>query len=104
MIDLKFLRDQPDVVRASQTARGEDPALVDVLLEADATRRAAVATGDRLRADHKALGKQVGKASAEDRPALLAQAQELAAKVKEAEAEQHQADAALDAATQLHDR
>ncbi|MCX5042284.1 serine--tRNA ligase [Aldersonia sp. NBC_00410] len=98
MIDLKFLRDQPDVVRASQTARGEDPALVDVLLDADVTRRSAVATADGLRAEHKALGKQVGKASAEDRPALLAQAQELAAKVKEAEALQHSSDAALDAA------
>jgi seryl-tRNA synthetase len=98
VIDLKFLRDQPDVVRASQSARGENPALVDALLEADAARRAAVATADQLRADHKMLGKQVGKATPEDRPALLAQAQELAAKVKEAETEQHQADAALGAA------
>ncbi|WP_068273210.1 serine--tRNA ligase [Aldersonia kunmingensis] len=98
MIDLKFLREQPDVVRASQSARGENPALVDVLLEADASRRAAIATADKLRADHKALGKLVGKATPEDRPALLAQGQELSAKVKEAEAEQHQADAALDAA------
>ncbi len=43
MIDLKFLRDHPDLVRASQRTRGEDPALVDVLLDAD-TRRSAIAT------------------------------------------------------------
>ncbi len=98
MIDLKFLRENPDVVRASQRTRGEDPGLVDVLLEADSTRRAAVLAGDQLRAEQKALGKRVGKASPEDRPALLAGASELAAQVKAAEAKQHEADAALDAA------
>ncbi|WP_280272309.1 serine--tRNA ligase [Nocardia wallacei] len=98
MIDLRFLREDPDAVRASQRARGEDPALVDALLEADAARRAAVATADNLRAEHKAMGKKVGKAAADERPALLAYAQELAAKVKEAEAAEHAADAELDAA------
>ena len=98
MIDLKFLRENPDVVRASQRTRGEDPGLVDELLEADSTRRAAVLAGDQLRAEQKALGKRVGKASPEDRPALLAGASELAAQVKAAEAKQHEADAALDAA------
>ncbi|ORI25122.1 serine--tRNA ligase [Rhodococcus sp. 1168] len=98
MIDLKFLRENPDVVRASQRTRGEDPALVDVLLDADASRRAAVLAGDQLRAEQKALGKRVGKASAEERPALLAGSSELAAKVKAAEALQNEADAALDSA------
>src|ERR1700731_3457236 len=98
MIDLRFLRDNPDAVRASQRARGEDPALVDALLEADAARRAAVATADNLRAEHKAMGKLVGKASPEERSALLAQAQEMSVKVKEAEVAQHAADADLDAA------
>ena len=98
MIDLKFLRDNPDAVRASQRTRGEDPALVDALLDADASRRAAVLAGDQLRAEQKALGKKVGKASAEDRPALLAGASELAAKVKAAQAAEAEADAALDTA------
>ncbi|MDV6260856.1 serine--tRNA ligase [Rhodococcoides yunnanense] len=98
MIDLKFLRENPDAVRASQRTRGEDPALVDALLGADASRRAAVLAGDQLRAEQKALGKKVGKASAEDRPALLAGASELAAKVKAAQAAEAEADAALDTA------
>ncbi len=98
MIDLKLLRENPDAVRASQRTRGEDPALVDALLDADASRRAAVLAGDQLRAEQKALGKQVGKASAEDRPGLLAGASELAAKVKAAQAAEAEADAALDAA------
>ncbi len=78
MIDLKLLREDPDRVRASQRARGEDPALVDALLDADATRRAAISTADNLRAEQKAASKLVGAASADDRPALLARAKELA--------------------------
>ncbi|MFD6059216.1 serine--tRNA ligase [Rhodococcus wratislaviensis] len=98
MIDLKFLRENPDAVRESQRTRGEDPALVDALLEADASRRAAVLAGDNLRAEQKAFGKKVGQASPDERPALLEGSKELAAKVKQAEAEQHEAQAALDAA------
>ncbi|MFD6398774.1 serine--tRNA ligase [Nocardia sp. NPDC060249] len=98
MIDLRFLRENPEAVRASQRTRGEDPALVDALLEADAARRAAVATADNLRAEHKAMGKVIGKASKEERPALLAAATDMSAKVKEAELAEHAADAELDAA------
>jgi len=98
MIDLRLLREAPDVVRASQRARGEDPALVDALLEADAARRAAVASADNLRAEQKAMSKQIGKAAKEDRPAMLAHAGELSVKVKEAEAAQSAADADLEAA------
>ncbi len=98
MIDLKLLRENPDVVRASQRARGEDPGLVDALLDADAARRAAVSSADNLRAEQKAASKKVGKASPDERPALLAAAKELADKVKAAEAEQGEAEKAFTAA------
>lgn len=98
VIDLKLLRDDPELVRVSQRTRGEDPGLVDVLLDADAARRAAVLDADNLRAEQKTLGKKVGRASAEERPALLKGSQELSARVKAAEVEQAEADAALDAA------
>jgi len=98
VIDLKLLRDDPDLVRESQRTRGEDPALVDALLDADAARRAAVLAADNLRAEQKSLGKLVGRASAEERPTLLKGSQELSAQVKAAEADQAEADAALDTA------
>jgi seryl-tRNA synthetase len=98
VIDLKLLRENPDVVRASQRARGEDSGLVDALLEADAARRAAVSTADNLRAEQKAVSKQVAKASPEDRPGLLEQAKQFAEKVKAAEAEQADAEKAFTAA------
>ncbi|BBZ25042.1 serine--tRNA ligase [Mycolicibacter hiberniae] len=98
MIDLKLLREDPDRVRRSQVARGEDPALVDALLAADSARRAAIASADALRAEQKTASRSVGAASAEERPALLARAKELAEQVKAAEAAQGEAEAALTAA------
>ena len=98
VIDLKLLRETPDAVRRSQTSRGEDPALVHTLLAADTARRTAISTADSLRAEQKAASKQVGAASADERPALLRRAKELAEQVKAAEAEQAEAEAALTAA------
>ncbi|MCW2715165.1 MAG: serS [Frankiales bacterium] len=98
VIDLRLLRDDPERVRASQRARGEDPAVVDALLAADEQRRAAVTRADGLRADQKAASQAVRAASEEDRPAVLERAKALAAEVKEAEAKQAEADATLRAA------
>jgi seryl-tRNA synthetase len=98
VIDLKLLRDDPDRVRASQRARGEDTGLVDALLDADAARRSAISAADNLRAEQKTASKQVGAASKDDRPALLARAKELAEQVKAAEAEQAAAETTMTAA------
>ncbi len=98
MIDLKLLRENPDSVRASQRARGEDPGLVDALLEADAARRSAVSAADNLRAEQKAVSKRVGKASRDERPTLLEEAKALAEKVKAAEVTQAEAEQAFTAA------
>jgi seryl-tRNA synthetase len=98
VIDLQLLRKNPDAVRRSQTSRGEDPALVDTLLAADTARRTAISTADSLRAEQKAASKQVGAASADERPALLQRAKELAEQVKAAEAQQAEAEAAFTAA------
>ena len=98
MIDLRLLRDDPERVRASQRARGEDPGLVDSLLAADEARRAAVTRADTLRGEQKAASQAVRGASKEERPAVLETAKALAAQVKQAEAEQAEAEAALRAA------
>jgi seryl-tRNA synthetase len=98
VIDLKLLREAPDAVRQSQTSRGEDPALVDALLAADATRRSVIATADSLRAEQKVASKKVGAASADERPALLQRARELAEQVKVAEAAQADAETTFNAA------
>ena len=60
MIDIKLLRENPDVVRRSQRARGEDEGLVDAVLAADERRRAALGEFERARAEQKAVSKEVG--------------------------------------------
>ena len=99
MIDLKLLRDNPDVVRASQRTRGEDPALVDQLLEADARRRDAISAADAARAEQKAFSKSMGQqmrtASDEDKATLREQGKEMAEAVKTLEAKQAEAEQAV---------
>jgi seryl-tRNA synthetase len=98
VIDLKLLRESPDAVRQSQRSRGEDPTLVDTLLAADTVRRTAISAADSLRADQKVVSREVGKASPDQRPALLQQARDLADEVKAAEAKQANAEATFTAA------
>jgi seryl-tRNA synthetase len=98
VIDLRILRDDPELVRDSQRARGADPRTVDRLLAADVARRSAVATGDSLRAEQKAFGRTIGKAAPGDRPALLERGKEMAAAVKAAEATELAANQELSAA------
>jgi seryl-tRNA synthetase len=95
VIDLRLVREHPDLVRASQRARGADESLVDALLAADEARRAAVKRADDLRAEQKAASQAVAKAAKEERPAVLERAKALAAQVKDAEEAQRAADAAL---------
>ncbi|MDV3221019.1 MAG: serine--tRNA ligase, partial [Intrasporangium sp.] len=64
MIDIKLLRDDPDRVRASQLARGEDPGIVDAILAADERRRSSLGEFEALRAEQKAVSKDVGAAMA----------------------------------------
>ncbi|WP_298556970.1 serine--tRNA ligase [Streptomyces luteogriseus] len=87
MIDLRLLREDPDRVRASQRARGEDVALVDALLSADERRRSSGVRFDELRAEQKALGKLIPKAAGDEKAELLKKAGQLAADVKAADSE-----------------
>ncbi|HLS40638.1 MAG TPA: serine--tRNA ligase [Ornithinicoccus sp.] len=83
MIDPKLLREDPERVRASQRARGEDPSLVDAALAADERHRATLSEFERLRAEQKSFGKRVARAQGEEKQALLQQVKDLAARVKE---------------------
>ncbi|WP_153503879.1 serine--tRNA ligase [Cumulibacter manganitolerans] len=95
MIDLREVRDDLEKVRASQQARGLDPATADELRDADEARRTALSAFESLRAEQKQAGQAVKKASPEERPALLERAKELAGEVKAAEAAAAQAEVDL---------
>jgi seryl-tRNA synthetase len=98
VIDLRALREAPDDFRRSQQARGEDPASVDHALAADERRRAAVTRADALRADANLASKAIQSAAAGDRPAMIERAKQLKDGVKDAEAQEADAEFALRAA------
>jgi seryl-tRNA synthetase len=93
MIDIKFLRENPDVVRASQKARGEDVSIIDKALTADEVRKAALDQFETLRAEQNLLSKSVATAKGEEKAALLESAKALATKVKEADVKRTQCEA-----------
>ncbi|WP_226343830.1 serine--tRNA ligase [Agilicoccus flavus] len=99
MIDIKFLRENPDVVRASQRARGEDPATVDAALAADERRRAALGEFESTRAGQKSTSKDVGA-----RMGALAKATKSGADPARIAELTEEADAARAAAAQLSER
>jgi len=84
VIDPVLLRESPDLVKKSQRARGSSVELVDVALAADTERRAAILEFENLRAEQNVFGKQVAAAPKDEKKALVAQAQELAGRVKAA--------------------
>jgi seryl-tRNA synthetase len=88
VIDPRVLRDDPDRVRAAQEKRGLPSSVVDDAVAADERRRAAIAAFESLRAEQKSLGSRIPKAEGDEKAELLARTKELAAAVKEAEAEQ----------------
>jgi len=96
MIDPVLLRENPDLIRRSQEARGESPETVDAALAADAERRAAITEYESLRAEQNAFGKRVASAPKDEKKELVAQAQQLAARVKEAQAQASAAEERFD--------
>lgn len=97
MIDPQLLREQPDLVKASQERRGDPVSYVDEALEAESARRSAITEFERLRAEQNAHGKLVGAAAKEDRGALIEQGKALAGGVKQAQTRVTEAEAAFDA-------
>ncbi|WP_299443842.1 serine--tRNA ligase [uncultured Phycicoccus sp.] len=97
MIDIRLLREDPDTVRASQRARGEDDGVVDAVLAADERRRSSLTAYERLRAEQKSMGKDVARAQGDEKQALLARTKQLATEVKSLQAEADTAQAELDA-------
>ena len=93
MIDLKTLRENPDAIRHSQKVRGEDVAVVDQLIEADALSRTALSEFETIRAEQNALSKAVGAAKGDEKTTLLENAKELANKVKAADAKRSELEA-----------
>ena len=87
MLDIKFIRENPDAVRENIKKKFQDAKLplVDEVLELDARRRAAIAEADQLRSNRNQLSKQIGMlmGQAKKDPGKLAEAEAVKAQVKE---------------------
>ena len=86
MLDIRFIRENPEIVRENIRKKFQDAKLplVDEVLELDAKKRAAITEASELRAARNALSKQVGMlmGQAKKDPSKLAEAEEIKAKVK----------------------
>ncbi|MGC5224873.1 serine--tRNA ligase [Micromonospora sp. DT81.3] len=98
MIDPVVLRDDPELVKRSQVARGHSPETVDAALAADRERRSAISAYEELRAEQNAFGKTVAAAPKEEKAALVAAVKGLAERVKAAQQAASEAEEAARAA------
>ena len=80
MLDIRFIRENPDAVRENirKKFQEEKLPLVDEVIDLDERRRAAIAEADGLRSDRNRLSKQIGM--------LMGQAKKDPSKLQEAEA------------------
>ena len=92
MIDIKYLRENPEAVRISQRGRGEDPTIVDQILAADDIRRQAIVEFEALRAEQNIFSKTMGSAKPEEKAAMLEKGKELSAGVKAADSRRAEAE------------
>lgn len=98
MIDLSLLREDPELVKRSQIARGKPAESVDEAIAADRERRAAITSFEELRAAQNAHGKRVAQAPKAEKAGLVAQAKELSERVKAAQHAVTEAEASADLA------
>jgi seryl-tRNA synthetase len=96
VLDLKLIRENPDMVKGALALRGPGYAeSVDRLLELDASRRSLITEVDNLRAAQKRRGREVAGAPPERRAELLGGLKELAAEIDAAEAGLRQVESEL---------
>ena len=86
MLDIKFIRENPDAVRENIKKKFQDAKLplVDEVLDLDSKRRAAIAEADQLRSNRNTLSKQIGMlmGQAKKDPSKLEEAEKIKANVK----------------------
>jgi seryl-tRNA synthetase len=63
MLDIRLIREQPDLVKAALGRTGVDPAQVDAVLAYDEQRRALLREVEQLKALRNAVSKEIGKMS-----------------------------------------
>lgn len=74
MLDIKLIREQPELVKAGIARRGDDPAIIDLILGLDTRRRELLNQVESLKATRNAVSKEIGKMKdAAERDAKIAE-------------------------------
>jgi len=94
MLDLQFVFDHQDAVRENCLNRGVEVDL-DRLLSLRESRASLIVTGDSLRHEQKELSAKIPKASAEEKPTLVARGKELRELVSQNEIQQKEVEGLL---------
>lgn len=87
MLDLKFIRDNPDLVRAGLRKKQADAALVDRVLAIDRQRRELIQEVERLRAEQNRVSATIPKLSGDEKAQRIAEMREVAGRLKSLEPE-----------------
>ena len=97
MLDIRFVRENPDIVKENIKKKFQDQklSLVDEVIELDAKNRAAITEASEIRASRNTLSKQIG--------ILMGQAKKDPSKLEEAEKVKAQVKANADRLTELEE-
>ncbi len=94
MLDIKLIREHPEVVRAGLRRRGDDPAQVDALLAVDERRRALITAVEALKAERNAVSKEISKLkNPAEREAKIAASRDLGERIADLDRQVGEADA-----------
>ncbi len=97
MLDIRLIREQPEMVKLELAKVGFDPSQIDELLAADARRRSAIRQVEELRAERARLSRAIGKLGSEaERARGAASSRELGERLAELESELAEAQAKFD--------
>lgn len=97
MLDIKRIRETPDVIRKGLESKGADTVLLDTVLESDRKRRTLVTEVEVLKKKRNVVSEQIGqrKKKGEDTSAVQAEMRELGARITAIDAEISSSEAGL---------
>lgn len=87
MLDLKLIRDNPDLVRAGVRKKHRDVAIVDRVLETDRRRRELIQEVERLRAEQNKVSGEIARLTGDARERRIAEMREVSTRIKSQEPE-----------------
>ena len=99
MLDIKYIRQEPDAARERLAQRGEDAANIHELLALDENRRGIVTEVETLQADRNAVSKEIGtlmgQGNKEEAEAKKAETRELGDRIDALNTQKNEADEAF---------